>query len=137
MNSTATLRRAASALDRPKVVPLDDRHPEDHVEYRQRRGSLTERAVEVDGAPGGQRRDQLRESLAADWVEGDACALAVSDALHFGDQILLFCRDDVDGASFEQRLPLLRGARERNRKSRRRGWQAGWPPVRRCWKLRE
>src|SRR3984893_1652994 len=78
------------AYGRKKAIPLDGRHLGDHLQYGQCSGTLAARAVDVDGAPQGQRGDQLREIRAADRIEGDARALAVGDAHNFGDQILLF-----------------------------------------------
>ena len=63
------------AARQPDVVGLDGRHLGDHLQHRQGGDALAERAVEVDDALFGQRRDQLREVWAADRVEGDAGTL--------------------------------------------------------------
>src|SRR6266404_4702101 len=49
------------AARQPDVVRLDGHHLGDHVQHWQRGTTLAERAVEVDGALGRPRRDQLGE----------------------------------------------------------------------------
>src|SRR6267154_6795917 len=76
------------------VVSLDGWHLGDHLEHRYRGVTLAQGAVDVDGALIGQRGDQLGKVPAAYGIEGDACAIAVRDAHHFGDHILLLgCND--------------------------------------------
>jgi hypothetical protein len=60
----------------PDIVALDRGHLGDHLQERQRRDGVTQRAIDVDGALGGERRYEFRKIGSADRVEGDARTLA-------------------------------------------------------------
>src|SRR5258708_16055169 len=73
----------------PDAVPLDRWHLADHLQHRYRGVTLAQCAVDVGDALIGQRGDQLGKVWAAYRIEGNARAIAVRDAHHFGDPRLL------------------------------------------------
>ena len=93
---------------------LDGWHLGDHLQHRQRGDARAEQAVDVNDATGGQRRNQLRESWAADGIERDTSAQAVCDPLHLSDQIGFFRGDHMRRAGVEELLLLRRGAGQRD-----------------------
>src|SRR5882757_8698655 len=92
----------------PDAVPFDRWHLADHLQHRYRGVTLAQYAVDVDDALIGQRGDQLGKVRAAYGIEGNARAIAVRDAHHFGDHVLLLGCNDMRGASLVQLIPLIR-----------------------------
>src|SRR5882757_279240 len=77
------------------AVALDGWHLGYHLQHRYRGVILAQCAVDVDDTLICERRDQLGKVRTAHRIEGNACALAVGDAHHFGDHVLLLCCNDV------------------------------------------
>src|SRR5271156_1919708 len=94
----------------PEAVPLDAGCLADHCQYGYRSVPLTEYTVDIHDALMGQRRNQLREIRPSDWIESDACTIAVRDAQYFGDHILLISCDNVCGSRVEQLVFFCRSA---------------------------
>src|SRR5260370_37816460 len=94
----------------PDVVRLDGRHLGDHLQHGQRGDARAEQAVDVDDATEGQRRDEFGETRAADRIESDAHALAISDPHHLPDQADFFRGEDMHCADVAELLLLRRGA---------------------------
>src|SRR5258708_21853238 len=72
--------------------------------------TLAQCTVDVGDTLIGQRGDQLGKVRAAYRIEGNARAIAVRDADHFGDHVLLLGCNDMRCASLVQLLLLIRSA---------------------------
>src|SRR5258708_2046483 len=100
------------ARHQPDAVPLNPCHLPDHLHPRYRGVTLAQCAVDVGDALIGQRGDQLGKVRAAYGIEGNARAIAVRDAHHFGDHVLLLGCNDMRCAGLVQPLLLIRSARQ-------------------------
>src|ERR1700757_2118202 len=97
--STAAFRRASSPVTSRMLYPLTVAI----LRIISRCGDLgvilAQRAVDIDDALIGQRGNQLGKVRAANGIEGNACAMAVGDAHHLGDHVLLLGCNDMGCAS--------------------------------------
>jgi hypothetical protein len=83
------------ACHQSDAVSLDHGHFPDHLQHGKRGAILAQCAVDLGDAVEGQRGDQLGKVRATDGIEGNARAISVRDAHHFGDHVLFLCCNNM------------------------------------------